>query len=136
MVSDCRLAGVSTAIPGSDSPTPAAASRKPTEPPTTFRFCPQRKEAREEERKEVREEVPEGASPKLPSRALSLRSPLRPRIMEDFVGKPRALIVDDEAPARLRLRELLERIPSVVLSGECASGAEAVAAVRDLRAGL
>jgi len=53
--------------------------------------------------------------------------------MEDTVGKPRALIVDDEAPARLRLRELLERAPSVVLSGECASGAEAVAAIRDLR---
>ena len=49
------------------------------------------------------------------------------------MGKPRALIVDDEAPARLRLRELLERTPSVVLSGECASGAEAVAAIRDLR---
>jgi len=48
------------------------------------------------------------------------------------VGK-RALIVDDETPARLRLRELLERSPSVVLSGECASGAEAIAAIRDLQ---
>ena len=38
--------------------------------------------------------------------------------MEDIVGKARALIVDDEAPARLRLRELLERSPSVALSGE------------------
>lgn len=53
--------------------------------------------------------------------------------MDDIVAKPRALIVDDEAPARLRLRELLERSPSVVLSGERASGAEAVAAIRDLR---
>jgi two-component system LytT family response regulator len=53
--------------------------------------------------------------------------------MEEIVGKPRALIVDDEAPARLRLRELLERSPSVVLSGECASGAEALAAIRDLQ---
>src|SRR5947209_11109514 len=52
--------------------------------------------------------------------------------MEDIVGK-RALIVDDEIPARLRLRELLERSPLVVLSGECASGAEAVAAIRDLQ---
>jgi two-component system LytT family response regulator len=41
--------------------------------------------------------------------------------------------VDDEAPARLRLRELLERTPSVVLARECASGVEAVAAIRDLR---
>jgi len=53
--------------------------------------------------------------------------------MEEIVGKPRALIVDDEVPARLRLRELLERSPSVALSGECASGAEAVAAIRDLQ---
>ena len=49
------------------------------------------------------------------------------------MGKPRALIVDDEAPARLRLRELVERTPSVVLIGECSSGPEAVAAIRDLR---
>jgi len=47
------------------------------------------------------------------------------------VGKPRALIVDDEAPARLRIRELLERALSVDLIGECASGVEAVAAIRD-----
>ena len=53
--------------------------------------------------------------------------------MEDIVEKPRALIVDDEAPARLRLRELLERVPSVAFSGECASGAEAVAAIRGRR---
>jgi two-component system LytT family response regulator len=49
------------------------------------------------------------------------------------MAKPRALIVDDEAPARLRLRELLERTPSVALGGECASGVEAVAAIRELR---
>lgn len=56
--------------------------------------------------------------------------------MEGIVGKPLALIVDDESPARLRLRELLERAPSVALAGECASGAEAVAAIRDLRPDL
>jgi len=52
------------------------------------------------------------------------------------VPKLRALIVDDEAPARLRLRELLARNPSVVLAGESAGGAEAVEAVRDMRPDL
>ncbi len=52
--------------------------------------------------------------------------------MEAVVRKPRAVIVDDETPARLRLRELLQCAPSVVLTAECASGAEAVAAIRDL----
>ena len=50
--------------------------------------------------------------------------------------KLRALIVDDEAPARLRIRELLSRSASVALAGECASGAEAVAAIRDLQPDL
>jgi two-component system LytT family response regulator len=45
----------------------------------------------------------------------------------------RALIVDDEAPARLRLRELLSRNSNVALAGECACGTEAVAAVRALK---
>ncbi len=43
-----------------------------------------------------------------------------------------ALVVDDEAPARLRVRELLAR-SSVAVVGECSSGADAVAAVRELR---
>lgn len=47
--------------------------------------------------------------------------------------KLRALIVDDEAPARLRLRELLSGNSNVVLAGECTCGAEAVAAVRALK---
>jgi two-component system LytT family response regulator len=50
--------------------------------------------------------------------------------------KLRALIVDDEAPARLRIRELLSRNASVVLAGECASGPEAVAAIRGLQPDL
>jgi two-component system LytT family response regulator len=50
--------------------------------------------------------------------------------------KLRALIVDDEAPARLRIRELLGRNGSVALAGECASGAEAVTAIRDLQPDL
>ncbi|SPE31444.1 Two component transcriptional regulator, LytTR family [Candidatus Sulfopaludibacter sp. SbA3] len=53
--------------------------------------------------------------------------------MEEIVGKPRALIVDDELPARLRLRELLERSQSVVVCGECASGGDAVDVICELR---
>jgi len=52
------------------------------------------------------------------------------------MGMPGALIVDDEAPARLRLRELLARTPSFVLCGECASAAEAIAAIRDVKPDL
>lgn len=42
----------------------------------------------------------------------------------------RALIVDDEALARERLRALLGRDPEVVVVGECADGDEAIAAIR------
>ena len=41
----------------------------------------------------------------------------------------RALIVDDEPPARARLRKLLAGEPGVTVLGECASGPEAVAAI-------
>lgn len=44
----------------------------------------------------------------------------------------RVLIVDDEEPARLRLRRLLEAEPDVAVVGECGSSPEAVAAVREL----
>lgn len=44
----------------------------------------------------------------------------------------RALIVDDEEPARRRLRRLLAREKDVRVVGECASGVRAVAAVREL----
>ena len=47
--------------------------------------------------------------------------------------KVSALIVDDEKPARQRLRDLLEKQPGVTVAGECASGAEAVGLIRDLR---
>jgi two-component system LytT family response regulator len=56
--------------------------------------------------------------------------------MGDTVPQLRALIVDDEAPARLRLRELVSRTSSVILAGECACGAEAVALTRELRPDL
>ncbi len=42
----------------------------------------------------------------------------------------RALIVDDEKPARRRLRELLAPEPDVEVAGECADGEEALAALR------
>lgn len=42
----------------------------------------------------------------------------------------RALVVDDEAPARRKLRELLAAEPDVELVGEAADGVEAVAAIR------
>lgn len=46
--------------------------------------------------------------------------------------KIRTLIVDDEPLARERLRKLLEREAEVELVGECANGAEAVAAIQGL----
>lgn len=42
----------------------------------------------------------------------------------------RTLIVDDEAPARNRLRHLLKDAPDFVIAGECAHGLEAVEALR------
>jgi two-component system LytT family response regulator len=42
-----------------------------------------------------------------------------------------ALIVDDEKPARQRLRDLLEKERGVSVVGECASGAEAVRLIRE-----
>jgi len=42
----------------------------------------------------------------------------------------RALIVDDEKPARERVRRLVARDPRVELAGSCAGGADAVAALR------
>ena len=44
----------------------------------------------------------------------------------------RALIVDDESLARDRLRGLLAAEPGFETIGECASGTEALAAVRPL----
>lgn len=47
-------------------------------------------------------------------------------------GRIRALIVDDEAPARRLLREDLAAHPEVEVVGECANGFEAVKAVGEL----
>jgi two-component system, LytTR family, response regulator len=48
----------------------------------------------------------------------------------------RVLLVDDEAPARLALRALLHEDVEVELVGECANGAEAAAAIRDVKPDL
>lgn len=48
----------------------------------------------------------------------------------------RALIVDDEAPARRRLRAHLAAIPEVEVAGEAGSGPEAVAAISQQRPDL
>lgn len=45
----------------------------------------------------------------------------------------RLLIVDDEAPARTKLRRLLAAEPDVEIVGEAANGAKAIAAVRELK---
>jgi two-component system LytT family response regulator len=42
----------------------------------------------------------------------------------------RALIVDDEAPARAKVRRLLDAAPDVEIVGEAATGREAVAAIK------
>ncbi len=50
--------------------------------------------------------------------------------MPSDTGKIRALIVDDEPPARASVRVLLLRDPQVEIIGECGSGKEAVSAIR------
>jgi len=47
----------------------------------------------------------------------------------------RVLVVDDEAPARRRLSELLEAVPDVRVVGECAGGEAAVQALHTEAAG-
>ena len=48
----------------------------------------------------------------------------------------RTLIADDEPLARERLRALLARHPDVEIIGECANGADTIAAISDLRPDL
>lgn len=48
----------------------------------------------------------------------------------------RAVIVDDEAPARRRLRGLLQEEPDVTVVAECANGEEAVDAIGETRPDL
>jgi two-component system LytT family response regulator len=51
-------------------------------------------------------------------------------------GLIRTLVVDDEPLARANLRVLLARDPAIELVGECGSGAQALAALRELRPAL
>ena len=50
--------------------------------------------------------------------------------------KIRTLIVDDEAPARSRIRRLLKDESDFEIAGECANGRQAVAAIQRLRPDL
>ena len=52
------------------------------------------------------------------------------------MDKIRAIIVDDEKPARRRLRELLEKQPDIAIVAECSNGAEAVRKIRALQPDL
>ena len=48
----------------------------------------------------------------------------------------RTLIVDDEAPARRRIRRLLAGEPGVMVAGECGDGESAVASIQSMRPDL
>jgi len=48
----------------------------------------------------------------------------------------RILIVDDEPPARRRIRALLKSVPDAEIVGECANGRDAIGAIRDQRPDL
>ena len=50
----------------------------------------------------------------------------------DSLAKLRVLVVDDEEPARLLLREYLDGLPGAELAGECGNGFEAVKKVAEL----
>src|SRR5437762_1388852 len=50
--------------------------------------------------------------------------------------KIRTLIVDDEAPARARIRQLLKEEADFEIVGECANGRQAVAAIQKQRPDL
>jgi two-component system, LytTR family, response regulator len=50
--------------------------------------------------------------------------------------KIRAIIVDDEKPARRRLRELIERHPDIAIVAECSNGAEAAPLIRAMQPDL
>jgi len=47
--------------------------------------------------------------------------------------KTKALIIDDEAPARGRLRKMLDQEPEVAVIGECSNGPDAITSIRAKR---
>ena len=52
------------------------------------------------------------------------------------MGQIRAIIVDDERPARRRLRELLEKRSEIAILAECLNGEEAVRRIREAQPDL
>ncbi|HYE74126.1 MAG TPA: LytTR family DNA-binding domain-containing protein, partial [Blastocatellia bacterium] len=52
------------------------------------------------------------------------------------MDKIRAILVDDEKPARRRLRELLERQSEIAIVGECSNGEDAVQKIRETKPDL
>lgn len=56
--------------------------------------------------------------------------------MSENGGRIRALIADDEAPARRRIRELLRAHPEVEITAECSNGPDALRAIADLNPDL
>lgn len=56
--------------------------------------------------------------------------------MSETGGAIRALVVDDELPARRRIRRLLERDEEIECVGEAADGGEALEAIRELKPDL
>jgi two-component system LytT family response regulator len=54
----------------------------------------------------------------------------------EAVAKIRALIVDDEPPARRNVSLLLQRDPEIEIAGECGSGKDAIMAIRNVRPDL
>src|SRR5215475_9954291 len=59
-----------------------------------------------------------------------------PSLRHTRMEKIRAIIVDDEKPARRRLRELLEKQPDIAIVAECSNGAEAARQIRALQPDL
>jgi two-component system LytT family response regulator len=53
-----------------------------------------------------------------------------------MIMKIRTLIVDDEAPARKKIKIFLRNEPKIEIAGECADGAQAVAGIQKLRSDL
>src|ERR1700756_3889123 len=54
----------------------------------------------------------------------------------DRSSKIRALVVDDEPPARANLTVLLRQHPEIEIIGECSSGVDAIGAIRSKRPDL
>jgi two-component system LytT family response regulator len=72
----------------------------------------------------------------VPDRPLAVQRQPRVALAEGIHGRTTALIVDDEPLARQRIRELVAAAPWIEVAGECATGTDAVEAIRELEPGL